>query len=839
MSMKYNPQDIELKWQKYWEDNNLFKTEEDTSKKKYYCLEMFPYPSGRIHMGHVRNYAIGDVIAKFMKMKGYNVLHPMGWDAFGLPAENAAIKHGVHPAKWTYENIEYMKRELKRLGLGYDWTREVTTCLPEYYRWNQWFFIKMYEKGLAYRKSSSVNWCPSCETVLANEQVIDNKCWRCDSYVTTKELEQWFLRITSYAEELLRDCVELKGWPEKVIIMQKNWIGKSEGVEVRFFIDEINEELNIFTTRPDTLWGCTFVCIAPDHHLSEKLVKNRDVINQIKSINDDANTKSGYFTGYYAINPVNNERVPVYIANFVLMEYGTGAIMSVPAHDQRDFEFAKRYGLEIRVVIMPEDSAGKYRGDDLDSAYEDEGILINSGPFTGLRSDEVRRRISQYLEEKGIGRKVVNYRLRDWGISRQRYWGTPIPIIYCEKCGIKPVPEDHLPVILPEDVRFTGKGGSPLKESKEFLEITCPYCGGMAKRETDTMDTFVDSSWYFLRYTSKKTEHPLMKEKIDYWMPVDQYIGGIEHAVLHLLYSRFFTKVLRDLGIVNFSEPFENLLTQGMVCMETIKCPEHGWLFPKEEKDNRCIHCGREVERGRIEKMSKSKKNIVDPDDMINKYGADTIRLFTLFAAPPEKDLEWSTGGVEGVHRFLQRVWNYVNTYKDNIRKTDDGYPPHHPLVRLTHRTIKSVTLDIEKEFHFNTAIARLMELMNAIQNTKLAKEDDYRALKYSLKNLIIMLSPFAPHISEELWEIMGFQPSIFNTPWPEYSEELAKEEEYELVIQINGKLKARTMIPQGLDDEEIKERVFALDKVKEMIATKTVKNVIIAKKRLVNIVIQ
>ncbi len=837
MSMKYNPQDIELKWQKYWEDNNLFKTEEDTSKKKYYCLEMFPYPSGRIHMGHVRNYAIGDVIAKFMKMKGYNVLHPMGWDAFGLPAENAAIKHGVHPARWTYENIEYMKRELKRLGLGYDWSREVTTCLPEYYRWNQWFFIKMYERGLAYRKSSSVNWCPSCETVLANEQVIENRCWRCDSLVTTRELEQWFLRITNYAEELLSGCDELEGWPEKVITMQKNWIGKSEGVEVRFFIDEINEELNIFTTRPDTLWGCTFVCIAPQHPLSERLVKDRDVLNLMKSIYGDTNTKIGHFTGYYAINPVNNEKVPIYIANFVLMEYGTGAIMSVPAHDQRDFEFAKKYGLKIRMVIVPEDGPEKYRGENLDSAYEDEGILINSGPFTGLLSDEARKRISEYLEEKGIGRKRVNYRLRDWGISRQRYWGTPIPIIYCERCGIKPVPEDQLPVILPEDVRFTGKGGSPLKESKEFLEIRCPYCNARAQRETDTMDTFVDSSWYFLRYTSKNKEEPLIKEKIDYWMPVDQYIGGIEHAVLHLLYSRFFTRVLRDLGIVNFSEPFKNLLTQGMVCMETIKCPEHGWLFPNEEKDGRCIHCGKEVERGRIEKMSKSKKNIVDPDDMINKYGADTIRLFSLFAAPPEKDLEWSTGGVEGVYRFLHRVWNYVNNHKDNIRKTDEEYPQHHPLVRLTHRTIKSVTLDIEKEFHFNTAIARLMELMNAIQDTKLANEDDYRALKFSLKNLIIMLSPFAPHISEELWCIMGYQPSIFNTAWPQYSEELAKEEEYELVIQINGRLRARMMIPQGLDDEEIKERVFALDKVKEMLANKTIKNVIIAKKRLVNIV--
>jgi leucyl-tRNA synthetase len=886
----YEPDRIEQKWQSFWKEKELFKTPTVTSatnipskERKFYCLEMFPYPSGRIHMGHVRNYAIGDVIARYKRMRGYHVLHPMGWDAFGLPAENAAIKHGVHPAKWTYENIKYMKDQLERLGLSYDWNKEITTCTPEYYKWNQWFFLKMLEKGLAYRKASFVNWCPSCETVLANEQVIDGKCWRCDSSVTQKELEQWFLKITAYAEELLRDLDTLKGWPEKVITMQKNWIGKSEGAEVRFRIDGMEEDIIIFTTRPDTLWGCTFVCLAPNHPLSEILMRDKNILKELTSFYGDPLTKLGHFTGYYAINPVNNRKVPIYIANFVLMEYGTGAIMSVPAHDQRDFDFAKKYGLPVEVVIVPEKNMDSQLlltpPNNLEKAYEGEGYLINSGEFTGLHSSEARERIIQFLEERGIGKRKVNYKLRDWGISRQRYWGTPIPVLYCDRCGIVPVPEKDLPVVLPEDVEFTGKGSSPLAKSPDFVKTKCPRCGEEARRETDTMDTFVDSSWYFLAYCIKnKMELDPTKEgakkEFSYWMPVDQYIGGIEHAVLHLLYSRFFTKVLRDLGIVNLDEPFQNLLTQGMVCMETFRCPDHGWLFPDEVKEDKCIHCGKAVERGRVEKMSKSKKNIVDPDELIKKYGADTIRLFSLFAAPPEKDLEWSSSGVEGIYRFLGRLWNFVQKWKDTIKEQksqgEEGntstvafatnstlhqFNPNcyfrHQIVRLTHRTIKRVTEDIEKEFHFNTAIARLMEFLNELQDfsnnylrheastvTLATKTEEIKALKFAIENLLLLLSPFAPHIAEELWAAIGNKPSIIEYPWPEWDEELAKEEEYELVIQINGKVRAKVLIPQGLSEEAIKERALSEPKIKQALLGKEIKNIIVAKKKLVNIVI-
>ncbi|MCX8034160.1 MAG: leucine--tRNA ligase, partial [Thermodesulfovibrio sp.] len=642
MNQNYDFKNIEKKWQDEWLKNKVFEVDEDPSKPKFYCLEMFPYPSGKIHMGHVRNYVIGDVIARYKRMKGFQVLHPMGWDAFGLPAENAAIKHGVHPAKWTYENIEYMKHQLIKLGLSYDWRREVTTCSPEYYKWNQWIFLKLYEKGLAYRKSSFVNWCPSCATVLANEQVIDGACWRCESQVEQKELEQWFLKITAYAEELLQDCDKLTGWPEKVLTMQRNWIGKSEGVEVDFPIEGMDEVLRIYTTRPDTIFGVTFMCISPEHPLAEKLCDDKDALKKIIRLQREPEVKEGVFTGKYAINPLNKEKIPVWIANFVLMEYGTGAIMSVPAHDQRDFEFAMKYGIPIKVVIKPED---REFYEPLKEAYEYEGIMVNSGEFSGLPSTEGKKAVADYIEKKGLGKKTINYRLRDWGISRQRYWGTPIPIIYCDKCGIVPVPEKDLPVILPENINLTGKGESPLKYVDDFYKTKCPLCSGSARRETDTMDTFVDSSWYFVRYCSLQNEEAFHGEKIKYWMPVDQYIGGIEHAVLHLLYARFFTKVLRDLGIVPFDEPFERLLTQGMVCMESYRCPQHDWLFPKEVKDGKCINCGSVVTVGRVEKMSKSKKNIVDPDEMIEQYGTDTVRVFTLFAAPPEKDLEWSSQG--------------------------------------------------------------------------------------------------------------------------------------------------------------------------------------------------
>lgn len=846
MEERYDPQKVELKWQKYWAERNIFKTGQDSSKKKFYCLEMFPYPSGKIHMGHVRNYAIGDVIARYKRMRGFNVIHPMGWDAFGMPAENAAIKEGIHPAKWTYENITYMKKQLNQLGLSYDWDRELTTCSPDYYKWNQWFFLKMYEKGLAYRKSSFVNWCPACMTVLANEQVIDNGCWRCDTAVIKKELEQWFFRITHYAEDLLKACDELKGWPEKVVLMQKNWIGKSEGLEADFKVAGRNERIRIFTTRADTLFGATFVCLAPTHPLSEKLATDKQALKKVKERYGKEDEKIGLFTGHYAVNPANDEKIPIYIANFVLMEYGTGAIMSVPAHDQRDFEFAKKYNLPIRVVIEPEQKS------ELTEAYEDEGILVDSNSFSKLRSDVARIEIAKHIEKKGLGKRVINYKLRDWGISRQRYWGTPIPIIYCEKCGVVPVPEQELPVILPEDVKFTGTGGSPLAESEKFANTSCPKCKGKARRETDTMDTFVDSSWYFIAYCvdngkinfQSLTLNP--QSPISYWMPVDQYVGGVEHAVLHLLYSRFFTRVIKDLGIINSPEPFTNLLTQGMVCKETLKCPEHGWLLPEDVKDEKCIKCGKAVDIGRVEKMSKSKKNVIDPDHLINRYGADTSRLFSLFAAPPERDLEWSDQGVEGAYRFLNRIWGIVYKFKNaecGIRNigTENKIPQsatRNPLLRKTHQTIKRVTNDIEREYHFNTAIAALMELVNDLSSFEPKTEDDRKAFGFSTETLLLLLSPFSPHISEELWESMGNKKSILEQEWPSWDEDITKEEEIELVIQINGKVKAKIMIAAGQADDEVRGKALDEPKIQEIIKGKTLKKVFIVKGKLVNIVI-
>jgi leucyl-tRNA synthetase len=837
---RYDPKKVEPRWQKRWDEKSLFKTRYDESLKKFYCLEMFPYPSGRIHMGHVRNYAIGDVIARYKRMRGFNVLHPMGWDAFGLPAENAAIKHGVHPSKWTYENIGYMKSQLNKLGLSYDWDREVTTCSPEYYRWNQWFFIKMLENGLAYRKSSYVNWCPSCQTVLANEQVIDSRCWRCDSLVVQKELFQWFLKITRYAEDLLLGCEGLAGWPEKVVLMQKNWIGKSYGVEADFRIEGTDESIKIFTTRPDTLFGVTFVCLSPPHPLSNRLVPDKSEMERITSQYGKADEKIGLFTGHYCLNPMNGQKVPIYVANFVLMEYGTGAIMSVPAHDQRDFDFAKKYGLPIRQVIVPEENVnlppdppldkGGQGGvlqegrvlDVLQAAYEDEGVLIDSGKFSGLKSDAARAEIADYIEGKGLGRKVINYKLRDWGISRQRYWGTPIPVVYCEACGIVPVPEKDLPVILPEDVRFTGKGGSPLLESPSFLDTACPSCGGKARRETDTMDTFVDSSWYFVRYAFEKDD-PVIDSKLrslspelGYWMPVDQYIGGVEHAVLHLLYSRFFTRVLRDLGIIAYPEPFTNLLTQGMVIKDGAK-------------------------------MSKSKGNVVDPDYLIERYGSDTSRLFSLFAAPPEKDLDWSDKGVEGAYRFLSRVWNIVYKNLDGLKgHTRDTRPdadiPEMPekarsLLRKIHQTIRKVTTDIEKEYHFNTAIAALMELVNEMTGFEPRSKGEWEVFRSAVESTLLLLAPFTPHISEELWEAVGNRPFISREVWPAWDERLARDEEVELVIQVNGKVRGKLMIPAGISDDEIRRLALGDKKTADFIGAMKIKKVIVVRGRLVNVV--
>ena len=739
----------------------------------------------------------------------------MGWDAFGLPAENAAIKHDVHPSEWTYKNIGNMKKQLNRMGLSYDWEREVTTCSPEYYKWNQWFFLKMLEKGLAYRKYSYVNWCHSCDTVLANEQVIDEKCWRCDSTVVQKKLEQWFFRITHYAEELLRGCDELKGWPERVVLMQKNWIGKGEGVEVDFPIEGSGEKLRIFTTRPDTLFGVTFMCIAPEHPLSGKLVHDDDTLEALQTIKakyGKETEKIGLFTGSYAINPLNGDKVPVYVANFVLMEYGTGAIMSVPAHDQRDFEFAKKYDLPIKVVIVPEIPPatqllreGLLNPELLPEAFEDEGILVDSGQFTGLESDVAKKKIINFIEEKGLGKGVVNYKLRDWGISRQRYWGTPIPVIYCDACGVVAVPEEDLPVILPEDVKITGKGSSPLLESPAFLYTECPKCRGKARRETDTMDTFVDSSWYFIRYCFKKGDVDLKADigndgsDARYWMPVDQYIGGVEHAVLHLLYSRFFTRVIRDLGLLDISEPFQNLLTQGMVIKDGAK-------------------------------MSKSKGNVVDPNYLIERYGADTSRLFSLFAAPPEKDLEWSDKGVDGAHRFLNRLWGIVYKNCERLRARNEPgkkidslllTPDALRLFRKTHQTIKKVTTDMEREYHFNTAIAGMMELMNEITSFEPASDEDRTVFRFAIARVLLLLSPFSPHIAEEMWEAIGNRPSIFEQNWPEWDEDAAKEEQIELVVQVNGKVRSRVMISAGMPDNEVKKIALEDQRIREMIGDK------------------
>jgi len=820
---KYDPQKVELKWQKHWTVRELYKTDHNPSqKKKFYCLEMFPYPSGEIHMGHVRNYAIGDVIARYKRMRGYNVLHPMGWDAFGLPAENAAIKHGVHPSEWTYRNIDNMKKQLNRMGLSYDWDREVTTCTPEYYKWNQWFFLKMLGKGLAYRKYSYVNWCPSCATVLANEQVIDEKCWRCDSVVVQKRLEQWFFRITQYAEELLKGCDELNGWPERVVLMQRNWIGKGEGVEVDFPVEGLDEKLRIFTTRPDTLFGVTFMCIAPEHPFSKKMVSDKSKLEAVMAKYGKETEKIGLHTGYYAINPLNGDRIPVFIANFVLMEYGTGAIMSVPAHDQRDFEFAKNYGLSIKVVIVPEAEPQKLKAELFSEAYEDEGILVDSGQFSCMKSNLAKKEIIQFIEEKGLGKAVVNYKLRDWGISRQRYWGTPIPVIYCEKCGVVPVPEKDLPVILPEDVKITGSGSSPLQESERFLQTGCPECGGKARRETDTMDTFVDSSWYFIRYCFQKGDIDLNTElkapdsEIKYWMPVDQYIGGVEHAVLHLLYSRFFSRVIRDLGLLPVSEPFQNLLTQGMVIKDGAK-------------------------------MSKSKGNVVDPNYLIQRYGADTSRLFSLFAAPPEKDLDWSDKGVDGAYRFLNRLWGIIYKNRESLKVSQERESPINSslltphalrLFRKAHQTIKKVTTDIEREYHFNTAIAALMELVNEITSFEPKSDNDWAVFRFSIEQLLLLLSPFSPHVAEELWEAVGNVPSIFEQKWPDWDEDAAKEEQIELVIQVNGKLRSKMMISLGIPDDEIKKMALDDKKIRELVDTKAIKKIIVVKGKLVNIVI-
>ncbi|MDI6688905.1 MAG: leucine--tRNA ligase [Actinomycetota bacterium] len=831
MAEKYDFVKIEEKWQKKWEESNLYKVTEDPTKKKKYILEMFPYPSGELHMGHMRNYVIGDVVARYNKMRGYNILHPMGYDAFGLPAENAAIQHGIHPKEWTYQNISTMRKQLKRQGISYDWDREITTCEPDYYRWGQWLFLKFMERGLVYRKKASVNWCPGCETVLANEQVVGGRCWRCDNLVESRQLEQWFFKITEYAEDLLKDLDLLTGWPERVKIMQTNWIGRSEGALVDFPLKDSGEKIPIFTTRPDTLFGVSFFILAPEHPLVDKLVVGTKYRKEVEAFRRMVSTKTeidrtapeiekqGLFIGKYVINPLNGEDVPVWIADYVMMEYGTGAIMAVPAHDQRDFEFARKYNLPIKVVIQLEDEPLDERT--MTQAYEGEGVMVNSGPFTGMPSTEGTKAVTTYLEEKGIGKFAVTYRLRDWLISRQRYWGNPIPIIYCDKCGIVPVPEKDLPVILPENVDFRRKGISPLVAVEEFVKTTCPKCFGPARRETDTMDTFTCSSWYFLRYTSPHEDRASFDtEAANYWMPVDQYIGGIEHAVMHLLYARFFTKVMYDMGLCKAKEPFSNLLTQGMVVKDGAK-------------------------------MSKSKGNVVSCDEIVNKYGADTGRLFILFAAPPEKDLDWSDQGVQGCFRFLNRVWRVVH---ENIESWTHGTCESRELDELdkelkymTHRTVKKVTQDVER-YSFNTAIAAIMELVNAnfkYNESKCgaARNDD--VLRETTEKLVLLLSPFAPHIAEELWEKMGGKPglpagreSIYLQTWPSYDEELAKAPEVTLVVQVNGKVRDRIKVPADITEDEMREVALSSEKVKKYTEGKEIVKVITVPGKLINLVV-
>ena len=819
---KYNFSEIEKKWQTKWAEGDVFKVTEDPDKEKYYVLEMFPYPSGKLHMGHVRNYSIGDVLARFKKMKGFNVLHPMGWDSFGLPAENAAIKHGVEPSKWTWENIGEMREQLKELGLSYDWDREVATCHPDYYKWMQWIFIQFDKKGLAYKKENPVNWCPSCQTVLANEQVVDGKCERCKTLVGKKDLSQWYFKITDYAERLLDNLEELPGWPNKVKLMQKNWIGKSIGAEVTFEIDGFDKGLDVFTTRPDTLYGVTYMVMAPEHPYLKELVAGSEYeepvnayVDKVQHMSDiertsTTNEKTGQFTGRYAINPLTGKKVPIFISDYVLMDYGTGAIMAVPAHDQRDFDFAKKFDLEIIPVVDSDDPEVDVY--DLKAAFAAEGTMINSEMFNGMNNKEAIEKIIDYLEEKKIGKKSINYKLRDWLISRQRYWGTPIPMIHCDDCGWVPEKEENLPVLLPADVQFTGKGESPLATSKTFVNTTCPVCGKPARRELDTMDTFLDSSWYFLRYCDpKNTEAPFSKEKVDYWMNVDQYIGGVEHAILHLMYARFFQMALYDLGLVSTEEPFKNLLTQGMVIKDGAK-------------------------------MSKSLGNVVSPAEIIDKYGADTARLFILFAAPPERELDWSDKGVEGSFRFINRVYRMVYDFSQNYSEVPESYEiggdADKNMAYWLNYAIKKVSDDIGERFNFNTAISTIMELVNEMYRYKEGTVNP-GLFGAAIKDLIIMLAPFVPHVTEEMWEHLGYEGSVHDQNWPEYDEKALVKDTVEIVVQVNGKIKEKLDIAGGLSREEMEKTAMENEKVKGLIEGKNVVKVIAVPGKLINIVVK
>lgn len=831
MEDKYNFIEVEEKWQEYWKKNNFFKSYLDSKKLKYYVLEMFPYPSGEPHMGHVKNYVIGDVVARYKHSQGYNILHPMGWDAFGLPAENAAIQHKIHPSIWTKNNIQKMKNTLIKMGISYDWDREISTCKPDYYKWTQWIFLQLYKNGLAYKKKGVVNWCPSCSTVLANEQVVEGKCERCGAEVTKKELPQWFFKITEYAQSLLDDMECLEEWPERVLTMQKNWIGRSEGARIEFPIKGENKTIPVFTTRPDTLYGATYFLLAPEHPLVEEIIIDSPYKDEIQSFIKEVSKEStieristtlekrGCFTGKYVINPINSEEIPIWVANYVLMEYGTGAVMAVPAHDQRDFEFAKKYNLPIRIVIQPKDKEVSFHT--LEAAFDEEGIMVNSGQFNGLSSTKALENIIDHLIKKGYGKKEVNYRLRDWLISRQRYWGAPIPIIYCPNCGMVPVLEKDLPVLLPENVDFRPTGMSPLERSEEFVNTICPKCGKKAKRETDTMDTFVCSSWYYLRYCSPQSDTaPFNTQELKYWMPVDQYIGGVEHAILHLLYSRFFIKALYDLKYVNFKEPFKRLFTQGMVC-----------------KDGAA--------------MSKSKGNVVTPGEIFSKFGIDATRVMILFASPPEVDMEWTDKGMEGASRFLNRVWRLIYNNLDYFKKArnkeevflEDISDEAKKIRQKTHQTIKKVTEDIEERFHFNTAISAIMELTNEVYKFQLeekgGKEGDVFVLRKALEIIIRLLGPIAPHFSEELWQEIGNKESIYMQPWPKYDDILLEEEEKIIVVQVNGKLRGKLTVPASYDDERIEREALSIPKIQEKIEGKKIIKIITVSGKLVNIVVK
>ena len=842
----YRPREIETKWQTRWRDTRAFEVTEDPSRPKFYCLEMFAYPSGHAHVGHVRNYMIGDIMARTMRMRGYNVLHPFGWDAFGLPAENAAIKNNVHPKTWTLDNIAHMKGQLQRLGISYAWEREIATCLPEYYRWNQWLFTRMFQKGLAYRRRSNVNWCETDQTVLADEQVVDGGCWRCGTPVTIRDLEQWFLRITAYADELVDALGTLTEWPEKVLTMQRNWIGRSEGARIRFPLIGVHgaasdQAVEVFTTRIDTIYGVTCVFLAPEHPLVDRLAEGspNEQTLRARAAGFRAQDRSGRMTGevekegvdtgYEVVNPFTGEKVPLWVANFVLGEYGTGAVMSVPAHDQRDFEFVRKYGLPISVVIQPE--GGGLSSDTLDAAYEDDGTLSDSGPYSGLTSQEARKRMTADARTKGIGQGAIQYRLKDWGISRQRYWGTPIPIVYCPDCGLVPVPDDQLPVTLPDVVEFTGRGDSPLRHVAEFVSVPCPVCGQPARRETDTMDTFVDSSWYYYRFCdASNTELPFSPESVKYWGPVDFYSGGVEHAILHLIYSRFFSRVFRDVGLVGLDEPFHRLLTQGMVL-------RHGAV------------------------MSKSKGNVVDPDDMIGKYGADALRLYVMFVAPPEKEVEWSDAGLEGAFRFLSRVWRIVDHVTPALAgagapagmSLDDG---ERALRQKTHATIGRVTRDIDPRMHLNTAVSALMELVNELYAfteprglrpvgredeppAVISRQETAAVLREACEALVLMLSPFTPHLAEELWEGLGHSSGVVAAGWPAYDEAAARQDLVEVPVQVNGKVRARIQISQDASESEMEAAARAAPAVAPYLENAEVVKVVVAKGRLVNIVVR